>query len=173
MYYVLQRPRDLEKALGLVEEMNRLFSDREDGGFFISRDDPSLLLRMKDLYDGAVPSGNSVAYYVMVQLSALFNDARTNAIIDGWERDFLRELKLVPSAYTMTMNGVLMKQSCRIVELFGGADHRFSGYNPHLLTIRAEHMEGASVKENGYQLCMQGRCLPFTTDRNEIERLLQ
>jgi len=173
IYYIGQNKRHLERAMELTEEMNRLFSDREEGGFFLSREDPALLMRIKDLYDGAVPSGNSIAYYVLVQLAALFSDARTISIVDSWEKDFIRELKLVPSSYTMTMNGALMKESSRTLEVFGGADHHFDGYHPHLLTISSEHLEGMEAKLKGYQLCSEGRCLSFTDDKSEIERLLQ
>jgi uncharacterized protein YyaL (SSP411 family) len=164
----------LERGLGLMEETMRLFLDREDGGFYLSREDPHLLIRMKDLYDGASPSGSSVAYYVMSQISALFVDQRTVEAMEGCERHFMRELRLTPSAYTMFMNGVLMKEECRTLEVFGPADARFPGYHPHLLVIRAEHMEpGVEVKGPAYRMCVKGTCLPPTDDRQEIVGLLQ
>ena len=52
---------DLELAGELAERAIELFEDREHGGFFSTRqrriDD--LVLRLKDDYDGAEPSGNS------------------------------------------------------------------------------------------------------------------
>lgn len=173
MYFATMDRTHLERCLGLVEEMMVLFLDREDGGFYLSREDPDLLMRMKDLYDGAYPSGNSVAYYVLVQLAALFNDLRTVEALEGMERHFMRELRLTPSAYVMFMCGVLMKEEFRILEVFGSSDAAFPGYHPHLLTVRAEHLEGQPVLPHGYRLCLKGACLPETDDRNEIERLLQ
>jgi hypothetical protein len=52
----------LEWALALRARQNALFGDEEAGGWFsTSGGDPSLLLRMKEDYDGAEPSAGSVA----------------------------------------------------------------------------------------------------------------
>jgi uncharacterized protein YyaL (SSP411 family) len=173
MYYETMKKTHLERCLGLVEEMMVLFLDREDGGFYLSRDDPDLLMRMKDLYDGASPSGNSIAYYVLVQLAALFNDIRAVEALEGTERHFLRELRLTPSAYSMFMCGVLMKEESRTLEVFGRSEPAFPGYHPHLLTVKGEHLEGQPGISSGYRLCLKGACLPETEDRKEIERLLE
>ncbi|MBK9167486.1 MAG: thioredoxin domain-containing protein [Bryobacterales bacterium] len=72
----------LELALRLTETQIRLFEDKEDGGFFSSAgDDPSVLLRMKEDYDGAEPSGNSVAGANLRRLAEITNreDLRTAA----------------------------------------------------------------------------------------------
>jgi len=173
MYFATLEKKDLERCLDLVEEMMVLFLDREDGGFYLSREDPDLLIRMKDLYDGASPSGNSVAYYVLTQLAALFNDPRTVEAMEGSERHFMRELRLTPSAYAMFICGVLMKDESRTLEVFGASDPWFAGYHPHLLTVRAEHLEDQPPLPKGYRLCVKGACLPETDDRKEIERLLE
>ncbi|MCG7844267.1 MAG: thioredoxin domain-containing protein [Methanomassiliicoccales archaeon] len=173
-YYLTLKGEHLERALDLIEDMMSLFVDKEEGGFYLSRKDPTLLVRMKDLYDGAVPSGNSIAYYVMVQLATMFNDLRIISVLEASERHFLKELRIVPTAYTMFINGVLMKQNGRTLEVFGNADHHFPGYHPHLLTISSEHMErGVTTQTPGYRLCSKGVCLPGTEERAEIERLLE
>jgi len=173
MYFATFDKKHLERCLDLVEEMMSLFLDREDGGFYLSRDDPDLLIRTKDLYDGAYPSGNSVAYYVLTQLAALFNDPRTMDALEGVERHFMRELRLTPSAYTMFMCGALMKDASRTLEVFGPSDPWFPGYHPHLLTVKAEHLEDQPLLPRGYRLCLKGACLPETDDRKEVEKLLE
>jgi hypothetical protein len=174
MYYLMHEPKELERALDLVEITLELFVDRETGGFFLSREDDKLLIRVKDLYDGAMPSGNSVAYYVLTQLAALFDDVRVVEALEGVERHFLSELRTFPAAHAMFVNGVLMKSESRTLELFGGATLPITGYNPHLLTILAEHMEGGTARnEPGYRLCTRGKCLPETSDPSEILRMLQ
>lgn len=173
MYFVTMDKHHLERCLDLVEEMMALFLDREDGGFYLSRNDEELIIRTKDLYDGASPSGNSVAYYVLTQLAALFNDTRTVEALEGVERHFMRELRLTPSAYAMFMCGVLMKDSSRTLEVFGASDPWFPGYHPHLLTVKAEHLEDLPQLPKGYRLCKKGACLPETDDRGEIEKNLE
>ena len=51
----------LKKALFLLERANGLFLDKNGGGYYFSaKNEQTVLLRMKDSYDGAIPSGNSM-----------------------------------------------------------------------------------------------------------------
>ena len=71
----------LSFALVLAERILALFYDAKEGGFFQSPAGASdLILRVKDDYDGAEPSGNSVATWVMLKLGKIcerkdFSDA--------------------------------------------------------------------------------------------------
>lgn len=61
-----------DAALKLADAMKENFLDKRSGGFFSSTgDDPMLFLRRKEAYDGAVPSGNSVAMDALIRLSML------------------------------------------------------------------------------------------------------
>ena len=52
----------LNKALELNDQMLKLFYDKENGGLYLyGSDSEKLIVRPKELYDGAIPSGNSVA----------------------------------------------------------------------------------------------------------------
>jgi len=52
----------LQRALSLNEDMISHFCDEKQGGFFFAADDAEdVLVRDKEIYDGAYPSGNSVA----------------------------------------------------------------------------------------------------------------
>ena len=52
----------LETVLSLNDDFLRLFWDDERGGFFFTADDAEeLIVRPKESYDGALPSGNSIA----------------------------------------------------------------------------------------------------------------
>jgi uncharacterized protein len=64
--------RDLELALRITEKQRALFEDRNDGAFFSTTEtDSSLVLRVKEDYDGAEPSGNSVAALNLLRLAQL------------------------------------------------------------------------------------------------------
>jgi len=55
-------PAWLETAKGLVDHMEDLFLDPEDGAYFyVARDQEATLVRGKSAYDQAVPAGNSLA----------------------------------------------------------------------------------------------------------------
>jgi len=62
----------LEKARKLGGLMKSCFWDEEEGGFYLTdKDAETLIYRPKETYDGAMPSGNSVAGYVLIKLSRL------------------------------------------------------------------------------------------------------
>jgi uncharacterized protein len=65
-------PADLAWAAQLAERAIALFQDADDGGFFSSAANQSdLVLRLKDDYDGAEPSGNSVMALALLRLARM------------------------------------------------------------------------------------------------------
>ncbi|HEX6264463.1 MAG TPA: thioredoxin domain-containing protein [Actinomycetota bacterium] len=63
------------EAVVLLDALVDLFLDAERGGFFqTGSDDDQLVLRPKELYDNAVPSGNSVAADVLQRVALLSGD---------------------------------------------------------------------------------------------------
>ncbi|MEO8027845.1 MAG: thioredoxin domain-containing protein [Bryobacteraceae bacterium] len=62
----------LELAVQLAGRMCELFEDAESGGFFATTEGGAdLVLRLKEDYDGAEPSGNSVAIALLLRLHAI------------------------------------------------------------------------------------------------------
>jgi uncharacterized protein YyaL (SSP411 family) len=60
----------LAAALKYADQMCDLFEDGEKGGFFLyAEDSEALFIRPKETYDGAVPSGNSAAAYVLSKIA--------------------------------------------------------------------------------------------------------
>ena len=73
LYAADHLPRRLRQAIELADRMVGDFSDPA-GGFFDTVADSGLITRMKDRYDGAEPSGNSVAAMVLLRLARLTGD---------------------------------------------------------------------------------------------------
>ncbi|HUI54659.1 MAG TPA: thioredoxin domain-containing protein [Bryobacteraceae bacterium] len=66
--------RHLELAVRLTEKQMELFEDTDQGGFFGSAaGDANLVMRVKEDYDGAEPSGNSVAVMNLLRLGQMTN----------------------------------------------------------------------------------------------------
>jgi uncharacterized protein len=66
----------LEAALQLAATMIARFEDEDAGGFFVSAaGDGDLVLRLKDDYDGAEPSGNSIAILDCLRLARIAGSA--------------------------------------------------------------------------------------------------
>ncbi|MBI3008166.1 MAG: thioredoxin domain-containing protein [Candidatus Omnitrophica bacterium] len=64
--------RYLKEAISLNEEMLKLFWDKKDGGLFFSgEDNEKLIMDRKEIYDGAIPSGNSVAALNLLRLGRI------------------------------------------------------------------------------------------------------
>lgn len=83
--------RYFDEAKRLLEMMIAEFWDEENGGFyFTSSDHEELIVRNKDFYDNATPSGNSVAADGLLRLSRLTGDER-------YERFAVAVLKLTSS----------------------------------------------------------------------------
>ncbi|MEN6321194.1 MAG: thioredoxin domain-containing protein [Syntrophaceae bacterium] len=70
----------LKSALRLQEDLTKHFWDAENGGFFFTPDDgEKLILRQKEIYDGAIPSGNSVAMFNLVRLARITGNPELEA----------------------------------------------------------------------------------------------
>jgi len=64
----------LERAERLCQEANRQFRDENGGYFLYGADNEALILRPKEAYDGAIPSGNSLMAWNLVRLAQLTGD---------------------------------------------------------------------------------------------------
>ena len=75
LYRASGESRYLNEAKRLADIMITEFWDEENGGFFFtSADHEELIVRNKDFYDNASPSGNSTAADVLLRLSKYFAD---------------------------------------------------------------------------------------------------
>jgi uncharacterized protein YyaL (SSP411 family) len=75
--------RWLKEALALTDHMIEEFWDSEGGGFFFTgKSHENLIVRSKDYFDNATPSGNSVAAMLLLRLATLTdNDNYRNLAI--------------------------------------------------------------------------------------------
>ena len=75
-------PRWLREAITLAGEAERLFADPAGGWFMTAADHEKLIAREKPAYDGAEPSGTSVALLNALRLATFTSDDRWRTIAD-------------------------------------------------------------------------------------------
>lgn len=101
LYQTTYDPDYLLKALSLNDEMLIHFWDKEKGGFFMyGSEDEQLISRPKEIYDGAVPSGNSVAAMNLIRLARLTGDRELEAMADSQLKTFANTVNQSPYSYT-------------------------------------------------------------------------
>ena len=67
----------LKTATNLNKYLIENFWDNENGGFYFTKiNDEIAGFRKKDIYDGAIPSGNSIALLNLIKLSRITADNR-------------------------------------------------------------------------------------------------
>jgi len=72
----------LERAMGLAKLMEESFADDEGGYFRTGKDAERLIIRPKEIYDGALPSGNTAAALLLSRLWRMSGDAAVGAALE-------------------------------------------------------------------------------------------
>lgn len=89
----------LEKAILLTKQQNEIFYDVKDGGFWsTSGKDKSILVRMKEDYDGAEPTANSLAVLNLLRLSQITDNRQWREMAEKTLEYFGGRLKQIPHA---------------------------------------------------------------------------
>jgi uncharacterized protein len=103
LYEATFKTKYLKKAIELTNKMIELFWDENNGGFFLSENE-DVLFKQKEIYDGAIPSGNSVALLVLIKLSKITGRSDLNELIFKLVETFSGTVSKHPSAYTFFLS---------------------------------------------------------------------
>lgn len=94
----------LFKAGDLAKQMLHYFFDEEKGGFYLyASDSEKLISRPKEVYDGALPSGNAVAGYVLAKLFRCTADSYWKNYQDKQLHFLAAEVCSSPSNFSFSM----------------------------------------------------------------------
>jgi len=97
----------LQKALDLNRVLISDFWDEKNGGFYFTSDyNEQLLFRQKEVYDSAVPSGNSVAFSSFIKLAHLTGNEQFNNKAYELVKAFSPMIEQNPTAYAYFLIGV-------------------------------------------------------------------
>lgn len=97
----------LKAALKLNEDFIADFWDKSDDGFFLTPSSgEELLVRPKEVYDGALPSANSVAMLNLLRLERLTGNAQFGEMAAKIASSFSQAVRRFPAGYTQLMVAV-------------------------------------------------------------------
>ncbi len=91
-------------ASALTKTMLAKFWDEKNGGFFQTQNSEAAMPKIKQLYDGATPSGNSVALHDLLWLSRLTDEPTYNTVAIQISKTFAQEVEGAPEAYTFFLS---------------------------------------------------------------------
>ncbi len=145
----------LSQALDLMNIMVEDFWDDKNGGFFLGSDQSEkLIVRSKTAYDGAIPSGNSVAVMNMVKLTRITGNTKWAELAEKTMRAFSEDVNRMPTGYTLMLTGFMFDtQNSKEIVIVGDSRNRNTikflhtirtSYAPHKVLL----FKDTSVSEN-------------------------
>lgn len=107
LYRLTFDPAYLHNAVQRARQMVDLFEDKERGGYFLTASDAEqLIVRPKETYDGALPSGNSAAAAILQRLAALTGDSFWQEAADRQLRFVAGEIEHYPAGYSFSLTAL-------------------------------------------------------------------
>ncbi|MBH1941149.1 thioredoxin domain-containing protein [Mobilitalea sibirica] len=115
----------LKQAIKLTDQMLELFWDDINEGFFLNASDAEqLIYRPKEVYDGAIPSGNSVAGFVLQRLAHITANPKYREYADKQLSFLAGQVKDYPAGHCFSQKAFLeaLYPSKEIVCVIGEAE---------------------------------------------------
>jgi uncharacterized protein YyaL (SSP411 family) len=189
LYETTLEPARLEFAIGLAESLLERFYDSDNGGFWQSPAGTNdLILRLKEAYDGAEPSGNSVAILSLLKLGKITGRNQFTQAAEKSLRHFSGRLQQLPQAlpYMLQALDFWIEEPARAV--VPGKPNRplaqelltavHSAYQPNKVVLgnsgpveefarTLPESDGAAV-----YVCTGTSCQPPASDPAQVRRLL-
>jgi uncharacterized protein YyaL (SSP411 family) len=188
LYEATLEPSYLDFAIALAEAMLAKFFDAENGGFWQSLAAKDLILRVKDDYDGAEPSGNSVATLALLKLGAITGRKEFVEAAEKTLRLFATRIQRVPQAVPFMISALdfSLQEPQRAVAAgdAGSSDARkllraiHSVYQPNKVVLgnhgAVEEFARTLPAKDGavVYLCTGNACKAPTSDPAEVRALL-
>jgi len=106
LYQVTFNPKYIQSSIHLNNYLLNHFWDKKSGGLFFTADtNERLLTKTKEIYDGAIPSANSVTMSNLFKLSKITGDINLELKALEIGKIFSNQILLAPSGYTQLLLG--------------------------------------------------------------------
>jgi uncharacterized protein len=189
LYEATFEDKYLQAASALTKAMVSKFGDDKNGGFYQTQTSGvAAMPRMKQVYDGAVPSGNSVALHNLLRLSRLTIDQGYEELAVKLTKAFSNEVQGAPEAYTWLLAEVDFAVGPSQSVLLVG-DIKEKDIQEMIAALKKQYLPNVvvSVREPqkaglGYEkidgkatayVCRDQMCLSPTNSREKMLELLQ
>ena len=158
----------LKRAGQFCKEAIRQFAS-EDGGYYMyGCKNDRLISRPKETYDGAMPGGNSMMAYCLVQLARLTQDQQFRQAAQQQLAFMSGEAQHYPAGYCMFLTALLLSENeppqITVVPEEGDEPGKILSRLPLYADIRIlEKAEGSYQllnQKTTYYVCKDHRCLP-------------
>lgn len=170
----------LLEAEKLTKDTVEMFWDKENAGFyFTSNEGEKLIIRKKEIYDGAIPSGNSIMLINLLKLSIMIEDSNFSQIGNDLIKYFFHEIKEHPTGYTQMLCGIYFAYEGNGEVTIKGdlknvsTRHMIKSINleylPNILIKVEENHKGKTTAT----LCYNQSCGQATNDIEDIIRQVQ
>jgi uncharacterized protein len=107
LYQATFNPTYLKISLGLNEHLLQHFWDKKDGGLFFTSDkNEKFIAQIKEIYDGAIPSANSVTFFNLIRLARMTGNRGLENKALELSKAFSEQIQKMPSGYTQMMLGL-------------------------------------------------------------------
>ena len=161
----------LDRAKRLCDKVLADFPDAEGGFYLYSHAHQELILRPKETYDGAIPSGNSLMAYNLVFLSLITDEENyTTAAQD--QIDFLSGVAQSPMNHAMFLLALMHHTNppMKITVVLGDPTDRPDLPPEAIVTILQAPTKEYPLKDGKttYYVCHGHRCLPPTNDKTRL-----
>lgn len=175
LYRVTLSKEYLEKAKMFCDKAISLFGDSAGGFFLYGEHSEELILRPKETYDGAIPSGNSLIAYDLVRLLFLSSEEKYQKEAQR-QLDFMSsEASVYPQGYSMYLTALLQyfEPSVKVTVVYEeNIDIRELIFSlPHDAVIILTHPTAEYPLINGkttYYVCKNHSCFPPQNNLNDI-----
>lgn len=165
----------LERAKSLCNKVLKDFGDSSGGFYLYGNDHEELILRPKDTYDGAIPSGNSLMAYNLVRLSLLTDDEKIKAEAKKQLNFLMQRASQYPTNHAMLLTSLLEydKPSAKITVVMDDSTDKsaMTLALPYDAIIILKNSSKEYPLKNGrttYYVCKDNRCLSPTNDLNDL-----
>lgn len=104
LYEVTFETGYLSRACEIAWTMVQQFFDEKHGGFYLyAEDGEALIVRTKETYDGAMPSGNSVAALVLERLARITGEKRWSEVLEKQMRFLAGAMEGYPAGHSYAL----------------------------------------------------------------------